>query len=58
VMPWLNGLIKDRTGSSDLSYIIVIALMVLAAVLAVVSRFVGAPRMRGVPRAVPTQEGA
>ncbi len=44
VMPWLNGLIRDRTGSSDLSYIIVIALMVVAAALALVSRAVGGVR--------------
>lgn len=44
VMPWLNGLIRDRTGSSDLSYIIIIVLMVLAAALAVVSRIVGGVR--------------
>jgi OFA family oxalate/formate antiporter-like MFS transporter len=41
VMPWVNGLIKDRTGSSDLAYIIVIAMMVVAAVLTVISHFVG-----------------
>ena len=41
IMPWLNGLIRDRTGSSDLSYIIIIALMVVAAVLALISRYRG-----------------
>ena len=57
IMPWLNGLIRDRTGSSDLSYIIIIALMVVAAVLAVVSRFVGAPRKRSATSVLATQEG-
>ena len=31
-MPWVNGLIKDATGSSDLSYAIIIGLMMAAAV--------------------------
>jgi MFS family permease len=48
VMPWLNGLIQDRTGSSDLSYVIIMALMGVAAVLALVSRGLGVPRaLRG-----------
>ena len=42
-MPWVNGLIEDRTGSSDLSYAIIIGLLAMAAVLAVVSRAVGQP---------------
>lgn len=57
VMPWLNGFIRDRTGSSDLSYIIIIALMVLAAVLAVVSRSVGGVRTEPVAATGSTQEG-
>ena len=56
-MPWLNGLIRDRTGSSDLSYIIIIALMLVAAVLAVVSRYLGAPHKHAATKAVATQEG-
>jgi OFA family oxalate/formate antiporter-like MFS transporter len=44
VMPWLNGLIEDRTGSSDLSYAIIVGLLGAAAGLAVVSRAVGRPR--------------
>ena len=46
VMPWVNGLILDRTGSSDLSYAIIIALLAAAAVLSVVSRLVGQPGER------------
>jgi MFS family permease len=57
VMPWLNGLIQDRTGSSDLSYIIVIALMGLAAILALVSRYLRAPRQHAATNAALTQEG-
>lgn len=57
VMPWLNGFIQDRTGSSDLSYIIVIVLMGVAAVLALVSRFLGAPRPESTYDAGPTLEG-
>ena len=43
VMPWLNGTIEDKTGSSDLSYAIIIGLLVGAAVLAVVSKALGQP---------------
>ena len=51
IMPWVNGFIEDRTGSSDLSYAIIIGLLVVAAVLAVVSRAVGQPgARRGGPR--------
>jgi len=46
VMPWLNGLIEDRTGSSDLSYVIIIALMGMAAITSLISRHIGAPRKR------------
>jgi MFS transporter, OFA family, oxalate/formate antiporter len=46
VMPWLNGTIEDRTGSSDLSYAIIIGLLVGAAVLAVVSKALGQPGER------------
>lgn len=48
VMPWLNGLIKDRTGSSDLAYVIVMAMLGVAAVLSIVSHFVGRARPVGV----------
>jgi OFA family oxalate/formate antiporter-like MFS transporter len=53
IMPWLNGFIQDATGSSDLSYALVVGLMALAAVLAVVSRLVGRPRLRPVPAGLP-----
>jgi nitrate/nitrite transporter NarK len=38
VMPWLNGLIKDATGKTDLAYLIIIGMMVLSAALTFVSR--------------------
>ncbi len=38
VMPWLAGRIKDATGSSDLTYAIIITLLCLAAGLTFVSR--------------------
>jgi MFS transporter, OFA family, oxalate/formate antiporter len=51
IMPWVSGYIEDATGSSDLSYAIIIGLLVAAAVLAVVSRAVGRPEaQRGAPR--------
>ena len=50
ILPWVNGLILDRTGSADLSYAIIGGLLVCAAVLALVSKVIGqpAPRRRGV----------
>ncbi len=38
LMPWVNGQIKDATGSQDLTYFIIIGLMVLAAAMTFVSR--------------------
>ena len=38
IMPWLNGLIKDRTGDFLLSYLIIIAMMAASAVLALASQ--------------------
>jgi hypothetical protein len=55
--PWLNGLIEDRTGSSDLSYAIILGLLAGAAVLAVVSKAVGQPSRRRSGVLVP-EEGA
>jgi len=52
VMPWLNGLILDRTGSPDLSYVIIIVSLAAAAVLAVVSRLLGRPGRRAAPALV------
>ena len=49
VMPWVNGLIEDRTGSSDLSFVIIIVSLAAAAVLAVVSRLLGRPGRRAAP---------
>jgi OFA family oxalate/formate antiporter-like MFS transporter len=46
IMPWVNGLIIDKTGSADLSYAIIITLLAVAAMLAVVSRAVGQPGSR------------
>jgi len=43
IMPWVNGFIEDKTGSSDLSYAIIIGLLAGAAVLALVSKAVGQP---------------
>jgi nitrate/nitrite transporter NarK len=38
VMPWVNGLIKDKTGSLDLSYILIMIMMAVAALLSLASR--------------------
>jgi OFA family oxalate/formate antiporter-like MFS transporter len=43
IMPWLNGLLQDKTGSPDIAYIMIIGMMALAAVLALISRKLGAP---------------
>jgi len=42
VMPWINGKIKDITGSSELSYFIIIGVLIGGAVLTFVSRSVAA----------------
>jgi nitrate/nitrite transporter NarK len=56
IMPWLNGFIEDKTGSSDLSYFIIIGLLVCAAALSLASRVVGQPvALRRV--LIPEQEG-
>ncbi len=47
VMPWANGKITNLTGSGDLTYFIIIALLVLGAVLTFVSR-----RLAQAPREV------
>jgi hypothetical protein len=44
VMPWINGRIKDVTGSFDLTYVIIISMMLLSAILAVISRKLGLPK--------------
>jgi len=38
IMPWLNGFIKDITGSNDLSYFIIIGMLLCGAGLTFVSR--------------------
>jgi MFS transporter, OFA family, oxalate/formate antiporter len=43
VMPWVNGHIKDITGKSDLSYMIMISMLIVSAFLAILSRIIGAP---------------
>jgi OFA family oxalate/formate antiporter-like MFS transporter len=55
IMPWLNGLIEDRTGSLDLSYAIIVGLLLAAAVLAVVSKAVGQPAARRRPALIPEE---
>lgn len=46
VMPWVNGLIKDITGKPDLSYIIIISMLLVSAVIAIISRIMGSPSDR------------
>jgi MFS family permease len=46
VMPWINGLIKDITGKSDLSYIIMISMLIVSAAIAILSRVLGLPSDR------------
>jgi MFS transporter, OFA family, oxalate/formate antiporter len=55
IMPWVNGVILDRTGSGDLSYAIIIGLLAVAAVLALVSRLVGQPGAQKAPALVPEE---
>jgi MFS transporter, OFA family, oxalate/formate antiporter len=43
VMPWINGRIKDATGSADLTATIIIGMMAVAALLTLVSRKLGRP---------------
>jgi OFA family oxalate/formate antiporter-like MFS transporter len=46
IMPWVNGRIRDVTGSSDVAYVIILVMMSLSAVLAVISRQLGAPAFK------------
>jgi OFA family oxalate/formate antiporter-like MFS transporter len=55
IMPWVNGLIEDKTGSLDLSYVIIVGLLLAAAVLAVVSKAVGQPAARRRPALIPEE---
>ncbi len=43
VMPWVNGLIRDLTNKPDLSYILIICLLAVSAVLSLISRALGQP---------------
>jgi OFA family oxalate/formate antiporter-like MFS transporter len=38
IMPWVNGIIKDATGKNDLTFFIIIAMLIAAAMLTFVSR--------------------
>jgi predicted MFS family arabinose efflux permease len=44
LMPWFNGLLQDITGKPDISYIIIICMMVASALFALVSIRLGPPR--------------
>jgi OFA family oxalate/formate antiporter-like MFS transporter len=57
VMPWVNGLIVDKTGSADLSYAIIIGLLVAAALLSVISRAIGQPGVRRAGGTLVAEEG-
>lgn len=43
IMPWFNGLLQDLTGKPDISYIMIIAMMCGAAILALISMRMGPP---------------
>jgi MFS family permease len=43
IMPWLNGWIRDVTGKPDLSYLLIIGMMALSAILSMVSLRLGNP---------------
>lgn len=53
-MPYVNGAIRDATGSYTLSYLILGGAMVLAAVMAQVSRLLGQPGTSGEAPAPPS----
>jgi MFS transporter, OFA family, oxalate/formate antiporter len=55
IMPWVNGVIEDRTGSLDLSYAIIVGLLLVAAVLTVVSKGLGQPGARREPVLIPEE---
>jgi MFS transporter, OFA family, oxalate/formate antiporter len=42
VIPWINGRIKDATGSNNLTFMIIIVILIVAAVLTFVSRSIAA----------------
>lgn len=43
IMPWVNGRIMDITGKQDISYMLIISILAISAVLALVSKAMGAP---------------
>lgn len=46
IMPWLNGLIRDITGKPDLSYLLIMAMLLLSAGIAIISHRAGPPMIR------------
>ena len=50
IMPYANGWLTDASGSSSVSYVVVIGLMVAGAILSQVSRALGRPRFVAAPR--------
>ena len=46
IMPWLNGMLQDITGKPNISFIVIIIMMAVSALLAVVSIKIGKPRAR------------
>jgi nitrate/nitrite transporter NarK len=42
IMPWVNGRVKDATGSDTLTFFIIIAVLIIAALLTFVSRSIAA----------------
>lgn len=43
IMPWVNGLIRDITGKPDISYLLIISMLALSAILALITRRIGQP---------------
>jgi MFS family permease len=43
IMPWVNGLIRDITGKPDISYLLIISMLALSAILALITRGMGLP---------------
>ncbi len=46
IMPWVNGLIQDITGKSDLSYILIVVMLSAAALLSLITRWLGPPELK------------
>ena len=49
-MPLLNGLIRDLTGKQDLSYLLIVALLVISSMLALVSHYLGPPSVKTISK--------